>query len=177
MPVKLFHGELSAIESEINSWEKKDGCQVLHVALAIGAPAQDEMFGEGDDYFSAVVTYKAKTSVAVAAKPVEKKVGSGEYPGEIPNCVKCGAPMALRRRKADQHPFFGCTKFPVCRGITNMDEDQIKQLDQNPQYGESLPGHVHVGPKSQMGYGPKDEDNGSEGSWHGTFDDDDQIPF
>lgn len=40
-----------------------------------------------------------------------------------PNCPKCGAPMVLREVKKGQNAgkkFWGCTKFPQCRGIMNV---------------------------------------------------------
>jgi restriction system protein len=40
-----------------------------------------------------------------------------------PNCPKCGASMVLRETKKGQNVgknFWGCTKFPQCRGIMNV---------------------------------------------------------
>lgn len=41
----------------------------------------------------------------------------------IPNCPKCGATMVLRETKNGQNvgkKFWGCSKFPQCRGIMNV---------------------------------------------------------
>jgi DNA helicase II / ATP-dependent DNA helicase PcrA len=35
------------------------------------------------------------------------------------NCPKCGAQMIIRNRKDGSGKFYGCTKFPACRGIVN----------------------------------------------------------
>lgn len=37
--------------------------------------------------------------------------------GTPPVCPKCGAPMILRTRRSDGGTFWGCTRFPDCRGI------------------------------------------------------------
>jgi len=36
-------------------------------------------------------------------------------------CPRCGAPMVLRKRKADGLPFWGCSQFPKCRCIVDID--------------------------------------------------------
>ena len=35
----------------------------------------------------------------------------------IPVCPKCGAPMVRRTRRSDGGEFWGCSRFPSCRGI------------------------------------------------------------
>lgn len=35
---------------------------------------------------------------------------------EGPVCPLCGSAMILRHRRSDGEPFYGCTKFPECRG-------------------------------------------------------------
>lgn len=39
-----------------------------------------------------------------------------------PNCPDCGQPMKLRHRRSDGHPFWGCRRFPKCRGSRNYEE-------------------------------------------------------
>jgi len=36
-------------------------------------------------------------------------------------CPLCGGEMAKRFRRSDGQPFWGCLKFPECRGVVNMD--------------------------------------------------------
>ena len=38
-----------------------------------------------------------------------------------PICPRCGAPMILRHRKSDGGAFYGCSKYPNCRGIVNVE--------------------------------------------------------
>ena len=38
----------------------------------------------------------------------------------IPKCPFCGGDMVLRHRKADGKPFYGCKRYPNCRGIVNI---------------------------------------------------------
>ncbi len=40
-------------------------------------------------------------------------------------CPRCGAPMVLRKRKADGLPFWGCSQFPKCRCVVNVESVDI----------------------------------------------------
>ena len=42
-----------------------------------------------------------------------------------PRCPRCGAPMILRKRKADGLPFWGCSQFPKCRCIVDIDSIDV----------------------------------------------------
>ena len=33
----------------------------------------------------------------------------------------CGGEMVLRKRKSDGKPFYGCKRYPACRGIKNVE--------------------------------------------------------
>lgn len=37
-----------------------------------------------------------------------------------PSCPRCKSPVKLRRRGDDSKQFFGCSKFPACRGSLNI---------------------------------------------------------
>ncbi len=37
-----------------------------------------------------------------------------------PKCPICGGEMAIRHRRSDGKPFYGCKSFPKCRGIVNI---------------------------------------------------------
>ncbi len=43
----------------------------------------------------------------------------GEEPEEVPACPECGAPMVKRRSR--RGPFWGCSKYPECRGTRTLD--------------------------------------------------------
>lgn len=47
--------------------------------------------------------------------------------GTIPDCPQCGEPMLFRTRKTDGNQFWGCRKFPACRGVRNMDGSTGRQ--------------------------------------------------
>ena len=52
-----------------------------------------------------------------------KKVVSVKENNKKPNCPKCGAAMVLRQSKKGSNigkQFFGCAKFPQCRGTTDV---------------------------------------------------------
>ena len=42
-----------------------------------------------------------------------------------PDCPNCGLQMVRRTRKKDGSPFWGCRKFPDCRGTRNIDIDSL----------------------------------------------------
>lgn len=42
-----------------------------------------------------------------------------------PVCPRCGAPMILRKRKSDGASFWGCSQYPKCRGIVNVDSENV----------------------------------------------------
>lgn len=48
---------------------------------------------------------------------------------ETPTCPKCGAPMVVRTARRGARAgkqFFGCTRFPKCRGIVNIEPNTSK---------------------------------------------------
>jgi len=52
-----------------------------------------------------------------------KNIVAGKEDSSIPSCPKCGASMVLRETKKGQNvgkKFWGCSKFPKCRGIMNV---------------------------------------------------------
>ena len=42
-----------------------------------------------------------------------------------PVCPRCGAPMVLRKRKADGLAFWGCSQFPKCRCVVNVESSDV----------------------------------------------------
>ena len=49
---------------------------------------------------------------------------NGPGKGEIPKCPKCGASMQMRQARRGPYRgkyFFGCSQFPICHGIVNID--------------------------------------------------------
>lgn len=62
----------------------------------------------------------------VQEKPAEFKKSS-PIPDAPPACPRCGSPMILRnatKGKNAGRSFWGCSTFPKCRGIINIDEDK-----------------------------------------------------
>ncbi|MBR1921162.1 MAG: NERD domain-containing protein [Kiritimatiellae bacterium] len=41
--------------------------------------------------------------------------------GERPRCPFCGGEMVRRERKSDGRPFYGCKRYPACRGVLDME--------------------------------------------------------
>lgn len=40
---------------------------------------------------------------------------------QVPHCPRCGAEMRLRHRRSDDAPFYGCSRYPDCKGIVNIE--------------------------------------------------------
>ena len=40
--------------------------------------------------------------------------------GKTPICPRCGAAMRIRYRRSDDVPFYGCSRYPTCKGIVNI---------------------------------------------------------
>ncbi len=66
---------------------------------------------------------------------------------QIPTCPDCDSVMRLRARNSDGGLFFGCSKFPECKGIRSY-EDRINKinselpLDSEPDPYNSDPNEV-----------------------------------
>lgn len=45
----------------------------------------------------------------------------GAHPSVDVKCPLCSSPMLIRTRKGDQHQFYGCSKFPRCRGTKSIE--------------------------------------------------------
>lgn len=44
-----------------------------------------------------------------------------------PTCPKCNSPMVQRTNSRDQSKFWGCSKFPACRGTRNITSEVVSQ--------------------------------------------------
>lgn len=67
---------------------------------------------------------KSKVSDYLSAKPIKD-----EQPKQVrevsPRCPKCGSEMVLRTAKRGDNQggkFWGCSRYPECRGIVNLEE-------------------------------------------------------
>ena len=64
-----------------------------------------ELIGAYAEFTGLMSKYKAKTKV--------------ENGGRLLSCPICGAKMVLRHRKSDGSAFYGCSRFPSCRGAVD----------------------------------------------------------
>lgn len=46
-----------------------------------------------------------------------------------PKCPKCNSPMVKRFRRVDGVPFYGCSRFPDCRGTVSIEIMQAQPVD------------------------------------------------
>lgn len=58
------------------------------------------------------------------------------------SCPDCGAHMILRRPRPDSKkqfdPFWGCSRFPDCRGSRNIDDEGEPIVDEIDEYDITL---------------------------------------
>ena len=40
---------------------------------------------------------------------------------QAPRCPRCGSPMRKRHRRSDNAPFYGCSRYPSCKGVVNIE--------------------------------------------------------
>jgi ssDNA-binding Zn-finger/Zn-ribbon topoisomerase 1 len=66
---------------------------------------------------------KSKISVYLSGAQIKNE--QSERPKEtLPHCPKCGSEMILRTAKRGDNQggkFWGCSKYPECRGIVNIE--------------------------------------------------------
>ena len=69
--------------------------------------------------WQATLTKKQVASHVKNLKARHEGVGASD---PAPRCPRCGAPMVLRTRKADGKSFYGCSGYPKCKGIVNVEK-------------------------------------------------------
>jgi DNA topoisomerase-1 len=69
---------------------------------------------------------KAKLKEQDAAAPARKKAADIDAPADV-KCPECDGPMKLKPGRWGKY-FFGCAKFPKCRGTQKATQDQVDQL-------------------------------------------------
>jgi hypothetical protein len=52
--------------------------------------------------------------------------------GSIPNCPKCQKTMRLRTNRNDGIQFWGCSSYPDCNGIVNIQLKRVEPDDDIP---------------------------------------------
>ena len=62
-----------------------------------------------------------KSQVSKHVSNLEKR-HSAVREGDNPVCPLCGGEMVLRKRKSDGKSFYGCKRYPACRGIKNVEQ-------------------------------------------------------
>lgn len=75
-----------------------------------------------DEIVSAIEEWQASIGEERKSQHVEnlKKRHAPVSNGKVPLCPYCGEEMVLRKRKNDGTSFYGCKKYPKCRGIVDV---------------------------------------------------------
>ena len=78
--------------------------------------------GQIDELTSAIAEWQGTLSEKQIDRHVAnlQKRHSSVREGEAPLCPYCGGEMTLRKRRSDGKSFYGCSRYPVCRGIKNV---------------------------------------------------------
>lgn len=95
---------------------------------------------QGIQLLDGAATMQLVTSAMVA--PAESLPPPVALPvSTVPPCPVCGSPMAIRRARRGSHAgehFWGCTRYPSCRGVINIDSAQAAPVAPSSPVG-SLP--------------------------------------
>lgn len=78
---------------------------------------------DGADLWELVREVRARKQVEETPSPPTESLGRDASPG-TPTCPICGSTMALRTARRGQHAgsqFWGCSRFPGCRGTRNFE--------------------------------------------------------
>ena len=76
-----------------------------------------------DEIATAILDWQAtltKGQIAAHVDNLKKRHEGVSASDPAPKCPYCGAPTVRRVRKSDGNPFYGCSKYPVCKGIVNI---------------------------------------------------------
>lgn len=162
MPWKVISSKRNQLQAVLDKWSDEAG------PIKVMAMEQSLV---GDDV-TLTIFYQG-TSGAMGSgysseppKPRADANKKDEDFGSAPECPECGAEMKLRRRNVDKVPFWGCSGFPDCRGIVNIDDEKPK-----PRNGSKKKAKKGEVDERQEGFGFGEGTNG------GVFDEEDDVPF
>lgn len=75
-----------------------------------------------DEVATAIVEWQGTLSKEQIGNHVDnlRKRHSPVAEGEAPRCPRCGGEMVLRKRRNGGQAFYGCAKYPSCRGMVEI---------------------------------------------------------
>lgn len=91
--------------------------------------------GRYGQFYSCSTFPKCRYTRPLTSSPSPSE-GRGEQKGEGPPCPKCGAPMVQRRGRYG--PFYGCSRYPECDGIVNIERVREESAVPCPKCGGKL---------------------------------------
>lgn len=91
--------------------------------------------GRYGQFYSCSTFPKCRYTRPLTSSPSPSE-GRGEQKGEGPTCPKCGAPMVQRRGRYG--PFYGCSRYPECDGIVNIERVREESAVPCPKCGGKL---------------------------------------
>ena len=110
LPYNVMH-EMDLI-SYIKSFDKK----------ILSAPYRDKMVAD-IQRLDAAVTDQQKAAHVYKLQVVHSLPPTVSNKDAPPRCPQCGAMMRVRHRHADNAPFYGCSRYPECKGIVNLQDE------------------------------------------------------
>lgn len=132
MLARIFEGVVQKVELDLNQWLEDVKPVIKNTTATMGTDPHSHIKRPANDWMTLVVFYDQR-------RKQQERVRGPEKPGEPPLC-SCGSKMVRRERKADGQPFWGCSKFPECKGIVSFDEDdkeaeRKKTSPDEPEFG------------------------------------------
>ncbi|MFN4218257.1 MAG: type I DNA topoisomerase [Candidatus Bipolaricaulia bacterium] len=92
--------------------------------------------GRYGQFYSCSAFPKCRYSRPLTSSSPSPSEEQGEQKGEGPTCPKCGAPMVQRRGRFG--PFYGCSRYPDCDGIINIERAREESSVPCPKCGGKL---------------------------------------
>lgn len=119
MKCKYIWGSEAGFETKLNQWlESNPNINVIGVIP----------FNSTNGWISAIFNYNERTNLQTKIPEFP--------PNEIPKCPVCSGDMRVAANKTTGNLFFGCKKFPECRGMRPFEQKHWEIFGGDP--GKSM---------------------------------------
>lgn len=115
MKCKYIFGSETAFEAQLDAWLKSNPNINIIKADPLNSP---------NNLVSVLFTYRDQAVVNTKIPEMPSN--------EIPKCPTCGGDMRIAASHATGNLFFGCKKFPACKGMRSFEQRHWEILGGDP---------------------------------------------
>lgn len=97
------------------------------MATTVAVPETPTLADEKAQSIDARNTVSSPKTAESPTQSEPQNLGMGSDDKTAPTCPRCGAPMVLRTARRGERAgrqFYGCSTYPKCRGIVNLEESE-----------------------------------------------------